>query len=108
MNLPLLFFAGSLLCWLLALRNAVVLPGGTGRTGWVLGAVLLTAGLAALAAARYIGSSLDSDGYLQEPFFLIGGGSLLNLAGSCLTLVMLLRAAFRRRKATVAPGEAQS
>ena len=106
MNLPLLFFAGSLLCWLLALRNAVVLPGGTGRTGWVLGAVLLTAGLAALAAARYIGSSLDSDGFLHEPFFLIGGGSLLSLAGSCVTLGMLLRLAFVRRKQATAPASA--
>lgn len=103
MDFSLLFFAGCILCWVLAVRNTVVRPAGTGRTGWLVGAVLLTVGLAALAAAQYVGSSLDHEGYLQEPFFLIGGGSLLNLAGSCVTVGMLLRLALLRRKRTVVP-----
>jgi len=98
MSLPYLFFIGYLACWILATRNAMKSQ-VRNRGGWRFTAVLLTAGLGALFAARCIGSSLDAEGFVQEPFFLIGGGSLLCVAGSCLTLGLLLRGLFYRGEA---------
>ncbi|MCX6848350.1 MAG: DUF3955 domain-containing protein [Verrucomicrobia bacterium] len=98
MSLPYLFFIGYLACWILAMRNPLKSQ-VRNRGAWRFTAVLLTVGLASLLAARCIGSSIDKDGYLQEPFFLIGGGSLLSLAGSCLTLGLLLRGLFCRGEA---------
>jgi|GEM_PF-2506931 len=97
MLLSYLLFIGYLASWILATRNAVKSQVRS-RGVWRFTAVLLTVGLGALIAARCIGSSLDAEGFLQEPFFLIGGGSLLSLAGSCLTLGLLLHGLFGRRE----------
>ncbi|WP_238719646.1 DUF3955 domain-containing protein [Nitratireductor alexandrii] len=43
--------------------------------------VLLVAGLACLVAFRLIGSDVDENGILREPFFLLPIGSLLVLVG---------------------------
>ena len=63
---------------------------------WRLSAVVLTVGFSFLTAAKLIGSSIDSEGFLHEPFFLIGSGSLLVLAGSCVALLLLLIAGIRK------------
>lgn len=66
------------------------------RGVWRLAVVMVTVGLGELLAARCIGSSLDAEGFLKEPFFLIGTGSLLALGGSCLALGLWLRGLFGR------------
>ena len=98
MKLPNLFFIGYLASWILATRNAL-----TAKVrhlwAWRVSAILLTVGLASLFAARRIGSSIDKDGFLHEPFFLIGSGSLLSLTGMCLTFALLLRGLFSKKAA---------
>ena len=96
MNLPLdLLTTGYLVCWILSTRYALM-RGGRNRRVWGFAAGMLTVGLCSLAAAWCIGSHLDSEGFLVEPFFLIGGGALLSLAGSLITGVMLVVGGIRR------------
>lgn len=95
MPLSSVLFIGYLACWILAMRNALKATVRS-RGAWRFAAVLVTVGLGELFAARCIGSSLDAEGFLKEPFFLIGSGSLLALGGSCLALGLWLRGLFGR------------
>ena len=92
---PLLLCTVYLACWFLSARNALM-SGARNRRLWLLTALLLTVGLGSLTAAWFIGSYVDEEGWLHEPFFLIGGGTLLSLAGSFITGVLLLLGLFRR------------
>lgn len=100
MNLPNLFFLTFVLCWLLALRNSFLARPRHPRT-WRTTAALLTIGLSLVTLAKWIGSTVDQQGLLHEPFFLIGSGSLLNLAGMSLTIVLLLLGLFSPKAASV-------
>jgi len=95
MNLtnPIVF--AYLASWLHATRNALT-PTVRRLRAWRVAAVLLTIGLTALTAAEMIGFYLDKDGFLHEPFFLIGSGSLLSLAGLGITLLLLVLCFFSR------------
>ena len=93
MNMPDLLYIGCLASWILATRRALTSK-VRNRRAWRFTAVLLTAGLASLLTARCLGSSIDKDGFLHEPFFLIGSGSLLSVAGSCITSGLILRGLF--------------
>lgn len=95
MNLTNPIVLAYLASWLLSTRNALT-PTVRRRRAWRVAAVLLTIGLTALTAAQMIGFYLDQDGFLHEPFFLIGSGSLLSLAGSGITLLLLLLGLFSR------------
>ena len=99
MYLPDLFFIAFVACWILALRNVFFAKPRHPRT-WRTTAVLLTIGLSFVIAAQLIGSSVDHEGILREPFFLVGSGSLLNLAGLSLTFVLLLLGLFSPKPAT--------
>jgi hypothetical protein len=62
-------------------------PGWADRAiGWRkklrIGLTLLLLGLGLLAAFRFIGSSVDQDGFLHEPFALLPVGWLLVLSGA--------------------------
>jgi hypothetical protein len=92
---PILLCTGYLACWILSTRNALV-SGARNRGVWIFTALLLTVGASSLFAAWCIGSHLDHEGVLQEPFYLIGGGTLLCLAGSFITVVMVVWGLFRR------------
>ena len=106
MFLSYLLCIGYLVSWILATRNALKSQVRS-RGVWRFTAVVLTVGLGALVAAQCIGSSLDAEGFLQEPFFLIGGGTLLCLAGSCLTLGLLVCGLFCRGKSQGDKGQAE-
>lgn len=98
MYLPDLFFIAFVACWILAIRNVFFAKPQHPRT-WRTTAALLTIGLSSVTAAYFIGSSVDEQGFLHEPFFLIGGGSLLNLAGMILTFILLLLGLFSPKTA---------
>ncbi|AXE32116.1 hypothetical protein DK842_20765 [Chromobacterium phragmitis] len=51
---------------------------------------LAAAGLACLGAAGLIGSHVDANGVLREPFALIAGGSLLMVASAVAAAACLL------------------
>lgn len=99
MNLPNLFFLAFVLCWFLALRITLFARPRHPRT-WRTTTVLLTIGLSLVTSAKWIGSTVDEQGFLHEPFFLIGSGSLLNLAGMILTIVLLLLGLFSPKTAS--------
>ena len=99
MNLTHPLTLGYLASWIVATRHALK-PATRHLRSWRVAAILLTLGLASLLAAQRIGSSIDSDGFLHEPFFLIGSGSLLSLAGSALALLLLLRRLFSKGAAS--------
>lgn len=90
--------------WILSTRNALT-PTVRNQRVWRVAAVLLTIGLTALTAAQMIGSSLDKDGFLHEPFYLIGSGSLLSLAGSGITFLLVLLGLFSRLCAKLEKGQ---
>lgn len=84
---PTIFLIGYVLAWLWATVNAFR-PKTRFLRAWRACAVVLTAGLSMLLASFFIGSSLDEQGYLHEPFFLIALGSLLSLAGLGLAVLL--------------------
>jgi hypothetical protein len=94
-DLPNLLFASCVVSLIVSIRYSLV-SGVRNQGVWRVAAVLLTVGMSALVEAWREGSYLDAEGFLHEPFYLIGGGTLLNLAGLGLTVVMLLREQFRR------------
>ena len=55
------------------------------------GVIFIVLGLACLAAFRIIGSSVDENGMLHEPFALLPIGFLLLVAGALFAVVSLLR-----------------
>ncbi|WP_193140513.1 MULTISPECIES: DUF3955 domain-containing protein [unclassified Meridianimarinicoccus] len=61
-----------------------------------LGLILMILAAACWVAFGLIGSEVDENGVLQEPFFLLGGGWLLMLAGAGLVLFALVTRFFRR------------
>ncbi|MEV8465813.1 DUF3955 domain-containing protein [Fluviibacterium sp. DFM31] len=62
-----------------------------------LGLILMILAGACWVAFGLIGSEIDENGILQEPFYLLGGGWLLMLAGTGLVLIALITRLFRRR-----------
>ncbi|MGY3903178.1 DUF3955 domain-containing protein [Aeromonas lusitana] len=61
------------------------------------GMLLMVMGIASFMAFSLIGSTLDEEGFLHEPFALLPLGYLLLLMGAVLALVGVIRA--RRRQA---------
>ncbi|MEG0006739.1 MAG: DUF3955 domain-containing protein [Aeromonas sp.] len=61
------------------------------------GMLLMVMGIASFMAFSLIGSTLDEEGLLHEPFALLPLGYLLLLTGAALALVGVIRA--RRRQA---------
>ncbi|MGY3942574.1 DUF3955 domain-containing protein [Aeromonas tecta] len=62
-----------------------------------IGMLLIVMGIASFMAFSLIGSTLDQQGFLQEPFALLPLGYLLLLAGAGLVLFGLVRARRRPR-----------
>jgi hypothetical protein len=60
-----------------------------------IGLTLLIVGFGLLAAFRLTGSSVDQDGFVQEPFWLLPIGWLLVIIGATWTVVAMIRS--RRR-----------
>ncbi|WP_323950769.1 DUF3955 domain-containing protein [Aeromonas caviae] len=56
-----------------------------------IGALLILAGLGSFLAFNLLGSTLDAQGFLHEPFALLPLGYLLLFTGMVLTLIPLLR-----------------
>ncbi|BBS17792.1 DUF3955 domain-containing protein [Aeromonas caviae] len=55
------------------------------------GALLILAGLGCFVAFNLLGSTLDAQGFLHEPFALLPLGYLLLFTGMVLTVIPLLR-----------------
>ncbi len=55
------------------------------------GALLILAGLGCFLAFNLLGSTLDAQGFLHEPFALLPLGYLLLFTGMVLTVIPLLR-----------------
>ncbi len=55
------------------------------------GALLILAGLGYFLAFNLLGSTLDAQGFLHEPFALLPLGYLLLFTGMVLTVIPLLR-----------------
>ncbi|AUZ81046.1 DUF3955 domain-containing protein [Aeromonas caviae] len=55
------------------------------------GALLILAGLGCFLAFNLLGSTLDAQGFLHEPFALLPLGYLLLFTGMALSLLPLLR-----------------
>ncbi|MEQ1843930.1 MAG: DUF3955 domain-containing protein, partial [Verrucomicrobiales bacterium] len=58
------------------------------RRGWLVSAILLSIGLLLLLAFRILGSTVDEQGVLHEPFPLLAIGSLFGLVGLGMTLLL--------------------
>ncbi|OEG06313.1 hypothetical protein BFG06_19080 [Aeromonas caviae] len=56
-----------------------------------IGALLILAGLGCFLAFNLLGSTLDAQGFLHEPFALLPLGYLLLFTGMVLTLIPLLK-----------------
>ncbi len=56
-----------------------------------IGAPLILAGLGCFLAFNLLGSTLDAQGFLHEPFALLPLGYLLLFTGMVLTVIPLLR-----------------
>ncbi|MDF2275793.1 DUF3955 domain-containing protein [Aeromonas caviae] len=56
-----------------------------------IGALLILAGLGCFLAFNLLGSTLDAQGFLHEPFALLPLGYLLLFTGMVLTVIPLLR-----------------
>ncbi|GJB82256.1 DUF3955 domain-containing protein [Aeromonas caviae] len=56
-----------------------------------IGALLILAGLGCFVAFNLLGSTLDAQGFLHEPFALLPLGYLLLFTGMVLTVIPLLR-----------------
>lgn len=89
MDWPTLFGMGYVLTWLLAVVIAFR-PQVRFLRAWRGCAILLSMGLSMLLASRLSGGSLDDQGVLHEPFFLVGLGSLLSLGGLGFALLLVL------------------
>lgn len=63
-----------------------------------VGAVLVALGIASFAAFLMIGSSIDENGMLREPFALLPIGYLLLFLGTLLTLLGRLRSFISKRR----------
>lgn len=63
-----------------------------------IGVLVATIGLVCLLAFRLIGSSLDQDGFLQEPFGLLPIGYLLVVAGALVALIGFIRLRIEKRR----------
>ncbi|MBP6784578.1 MAG: DUF3955 domain-containing protein [Verrucomicrobiales bacterium] len=87
LDLPALFMIGYVLAWLLATTHAFR-PGVKFVRAWRVFAVVLSIGLSMLLGARFIGGSLDAQGVLHEPFFLVAIGSLVCLAGLGMAILL--------------------
>ncbi|MFQ2711833.1 DUF3955 domain-containing protein [Aeromonas caviae] len=59
--------------------------------GHYIGALLILAGLGCFVAFNLLGSTLDAQGFLHEPFALLPLGYLLLFTGMVLTVIPLLR-----------------
>lgn len=64
-----------------------------------MGALLILAGLGCFLAFNLMGSTLDAQGMLHEPFALLPLGYLLIFMGLGLGLLPALRSGFRRWRA---------
>jgi Protein of unknown function (DUF3955) len=60
-----------------------------------IGLTLLLLGFVLLIAFRYIGSSIDQDGFLHEPFALLPVGWLLVILGVTWSVVATIRSTRR-------------
>ena len=87
LDLPALFMIGYVLAWLLATTHAFR-PGVKFVRAWRVFAVVLSIGLSMLLGARFIGGSLDAQGVLHEPFFLVRAGSRVCLAGLGMAILL--------------------
>ncbi len=63
-----------------------------------IGALLILAGLGCFLAFNLLGSTLDAQGFLHEPFALLPLGYLLLFTGMVLTVIPLLRKGRTRAK----------
>lgn len=61
------------------------------RRWWTISAALLLLGIACFIGVGLIGSHIDKDGFLHEPFALIPIGYLLSLAGLLSVLLCITR-----------------
>lgn len=64
-----------------------------------MGALLILAGLGCFLAFNLVGSTLDAQGMLHEPFALLPLGNLLIFMGLGLGLLPALRSGLRRGRA---------
>lgn len=63
-----------------------------------IGALLILAGLGCFLAFNLLGSTLDAQGFLHEPFALLPLGYLLLFTGMVLTVIPLLRKGRTRKQ----------
>ena len=64
-----------------------------------IGVFFVAIGFSCLLAFRLIGSSIDSNGFIQEPFGLLPIGYLLLFTGVLLALIGYIRLLISRRRA---------
>lgn len=92
---PTLWQIGFVLSWLLAVTNSFR-PRVSFRRAWRVAATLLTIGLSLLVTFCSLGSTIDEQGFLHEPFPLLAIGSLLSFTGLVLAFLLALATGARK------------